>query len=321
MGEFELIERLFKAPAAGLAARRPGVLLGIGDDCALLDAGPLAISTDMLVEGRHFFRDADPAALGHKALAVNLSDLAAMGAEPLGFTLALALPAERARDLPWCEALAAGMLALAAEHDCALIGGDTTAGPLTLSITVFGRVDPARALRRDGARDGDDIWISGVLGDAAFALERRYAGRPASAAADLRLDRPTPRVALGRALAGVASAAIDLSDGLAGDLAHVLAASRLGARVDLDRLPLSAELLALSPGQRHRLALAGGDDYELCFTAAPAQREAVLAASRASATPVARIGAVSATPGLVWLDAGQPVELALRGFDHFAPAL
>jgi len=359
MGEFDLIDRLFRRPAAARAAR-PGVLLGIGDDCALIDAGPLAISTDMLVEGRHFFPDADPAALGHKALAVNLSDLAAMGAEPLGFTLALALPPERAGDLQWCEAFAAGMFALADAQACALIGGDTTAGPLTISITVFGRVDPARALRRSGACAGDDIWISGVIGDAALALARRFAARevgvalapngvisnapradsspsgraaPPNDAAGQRLDRPTPRVALGRALLGIASSAIDLSDGLAGDLMHVLDASTVDARIDLDRLPLSPELLAVAEPQRWKYALAGGDDYELCFTASAARRADVLAAAHASSTAVTRVGNITVpaanrgttiapdTAGrarIVWLRDGQPHPLALHGFDHFA---
>ncbi|WP_034410324.1 thiamine-phosphate kinase [Derxia gummosa] len=351
MGEFELIERLFRIPAAALAERRPGVLLGIGDDCALLDAGPLAVSTDMLIEGRHFFPDVDPAALGHKSLAVNLSDLAAMGAEPLAFTLALALPAERARDLAWCEAFAGGMLALAAGHGCALVGGDTTAGPLTISITVFGRVAPALAPRRDGARIGDDLWITGTIGDAALALEQLFAARgqggagvtkadssaggtdtdavgaspdagPAAIPTRHRLERPTPRCALGRRLPGLATSAIDISDGLAGDLGHVLAASGVDAVIDLDRLPLSPVLLALAPDARWRHALAGGDDYELCFTAPVAARDAVLAAAAVAATPIARAGSITARagdrPAICWRRGDAPVALALRGFDHFA---
>ncbi|WOP15817.1 thiamine-phosphate kinase [Ottowia sp. SB7-C50] len=339
MGEFELIDRFFKrksppppAPQADNATQT--IALGIGDDCALLQLAPgqqLAISTDMLVEGRHFFADVDPDALGHKALAVNLSDLAAMGAAPLAFTLALALPPERARDEAWLGAFARGLFALADAHACPLIGGDTTAGPLNLCITVFGQVPAGQALRRDGARVGDDIWVSGTLGDARLALgalRGEWTLPPAVlAAARQRLERPTPRLALGLALRGIASAAADVSDGLAGDLGHILQASRVGAVLDsADVSFLIAEYaLPSSAGgpfdadRRWRMALTGGDDYELVFTAPPVARAAVQAAAERAATPVTRIGRIEAAPGLRLTGAdGRTTPLAARAFDHFA---
>ena len=232
MGEFDLIARYFTHPARPDGA----VALGVGDDCALLAPKPgmqLAISSDMLVEGRHFFPDVDPEALGHKALAVNLSDLAACGARPLAFTLALSLP--RA-DEPWLAGFARGLMALANAHGCELVGGDTTQGPLKICITVFGEVPSGQALLRSGARPGDDIYVSGTLGDARLALEalRGRTTLPADVLerARQRLERPTPRVALGQALRGVASSAMDLSDGLLGDLLHILKASGAGACID-----------------------------------------------------------------------------------------
>src|SRR5574337_689716 len=229
MNEFELIERFFTRRARSAA-------LGVGDDCALLTPRPgmqLAISCDMLVQGQHFFADTDPEGLGHKALAVNLSDLAACGARPLAFTLALALP--RADDA-WLAAFSAGLYALADAHGCELIGGDTTAGPLAICITVFGEVPAGQALLRSGAHAGDDVYVSGTLGDARLALQaltgRLALDGAALATARARLEQPTPRVALGLALRGVASAAIDVSDGLVGDLGHILAASGVGACVD-----------------------------------------------------------------------------------------
>ena len=339
MGEFDLIERFFKqksapAPANQAQAATNSIVLGIGDDCALLQPAPgtqLAVSTDMLVEGRHFFADVDPSALGHKALAVNLSDLAAMGAEPLAFTLALALPPARAQDAPWLDAFSDGLLALAGAHGCALVGGDTTAGPLTLCITVFGQVPAGHALRRDGARAGDDLWVSGTLGDARLALAalRGEIDLPAEALAQARqrLERPTPRLALGTALRGIAHSAIDVSDGLAGDLGHILKASQVGAAieaVDASKLIASRALLAgaESPfGLKSLLSfiLTGGDDYELAFTAPPAARAAVQAAAQRAATPVTRIGRIEAEPGLRLIDAdGRVTPLAARAFDHFA---
>ena len=311
--------------------------LGIGDDCAVLTPAPgqqLAISTDMLVEGRHFFADVDPAALGHKALAVNLSDLAAMGAQPLAFTLALALPPARAGDDAWMSGFARGLFALADEHRCALVGGDTTAGPLNISITVLGQVPAGQALRRDGARAGDDIWVSGTLGDARLALlalQGQLTLPPDRLAAlRQRLERPTPRLALGTALRGVATSAIDLSDGLAGDLRHILKASGVGAVLDANALrtagataatvtrPAHAPSADAGPDLQHKLT--GGDDYELLFTAAPAHRDAVRAAGAASATPVTRIGRIEPAQG-AWLQDAQGGRQALsdfRSFDHFA---
>ena len=326
MGEFDLIAQFFQRPA-----RRAD--LGIGDDCALLQPAPgcqLAVSSDMLVAGRHFLPDADPRALGHKALAVNLSDLAACGAKPLAFTLALALPQA---DPHWLAPFAEGLFALADLHGCELIGGDTTQGPLNICITVMGEVPLAQgrsqALLRSGARAGDDLYVSGTLGDARLALDGlqgRLALPPAElAAARARLDTPTPRVALGLALRGVASAAIDISDGLLGDLRHVLRASGVGARLDADlalglrahgRAPSDA---ALPRAVRLACVLAGGDDYELAFTAPATARAAVQAAARDCATPVTCIGRIEAEPGLRLVDAaGQPLEDNFASFDHFA---
>lgn len=333
MGEFELIERFFKQPA-GARATPKTVALGIGDDCALLQPQPgmqIAISSDMLVEGRHFFPEVDPGALGHKALAVNLSDLAAMGAEPLGFTLAWALPAERAHDEPWLEAFSNGLLALAEAYRCPLVGGDTTAGPLNLCITVFGQLPAGQALRRDGARVDDDIWVSGTLGDARLALGvlRNEWSLPADAMAIARqrLERPVPRVALGLALRGVASACADVSDGLAGDLGHILKASAVGAHLEagaVARLTAAGALpslasTAFNPEALQQVALTGGDDYELVFTAPAAGRNAVQSASERANIPVTRIGRIDAQPGLRLIGAdGQSVPMAARAFDHFA---
>jgi thiamine-monophosphate kinase len=322
LGEFDLIRRYFERPAPAA----PGVVLGIGDDCALLqpDAGQrLAISTDMLVEGRHFFADVDPAALGHKALAVNLSDLAAMGAQPLGCTLALALP--RA-DEAWLAGFSGGLFALADAAACPLVGGDTTQGPLNLCITVFGQVPPGQELRRSGARAGDEIWVSGQLGDARLALDALLGEceLPAAMLARVRqrLERPTPRLALGLALRGVASAAADISDGLCGDLGHILNASGVGAELELDALAtsgaLSADLRTRPLAQQRCCALAGGDDYELVFTAPVSARSAVLQAAASAGTPVARLGRITPQPGLRWLDRGRPLALQLSRFDHFA---
>jgi len=326
MGEFDLIAHVFQR-RADAAPRRAEITLGIGDDCALLDIPSdqqLAVSSDMLVEGRHFFPDVEPAALGHKALAVNLSDLAAMGAQPLAFTLALALPPERADDVPWLDAFASGLMRLATQYHCALIGGDTTAGPLNLCITVFGYAPHGQALRRDGARAGDDLWVSGALGDARLALEALRGNVELLPAllrqARQRLERPTPRIALGLALRGVANSCIDLSDGLAGDLRHILHASHVGACIDADTV---ADLIqtpaSLTPQQRYAFTLAGGDDYELLFTALPDRRGAVLAAAQAAATPVTRIGRITETPGLTLHDMhGVAIAGDYSGFDHFA---
>lgn len=323
MGEFDLIARYFTRPVRRAA-------LGVGDDCALLAPAPgmqLAVSSDMLVEGRHFFADVDPEALGHKALAVNLSDLAACGARPLAFTLALSLPRV---DEAWLAGFSRGLLALADAHGCELVGGDTTQGPLNLCITVFGEVPTGQALLRSGARPGDDLYVSGTLGDARLALEALlgHAPLPAEvlARARQRLERPTPRVALGQALRGIASSAMDLSDGLLGDLSHILKSSGVGAHIDTHITSnLIAEKACLSGGNGHfdlefirQCTLAGGDDYELAFTAPPARRGAVAAASQASGTPVTRIGTVLAEPSLQLVDGqGQAVEHRYASFDHF----
>lgn len=321
MGEFELIARHFKR------AVRPGsrrVALGIGDDCALVapDEGmQLAVTTDMLVEGRHFLSTVAPARLGHKALAVNLSDLAACGAEPMAFTLALALP--RA-DESFLAPFAAGLFALAEAQGVELVGGDTTAGSLNICITAFGQVPRGQALLRSGARAGDDLWVSGRLGDARLALEV-FRGEVSLDAAEFEqvreaMERPQPRVTLGRALRGVATSAIDLSDGLVGDLGHVLAASNVGAVVDADALPRSTVLARQSLALQRQCVLAGGDDYELLFTAPASRRAAIEAAARLVGVPVTRFGQIDAAAGLHIVDrAGRKVEMNWRGFDHFAP--
>jgi thiamine-monophosphate kinase len=315
MGEFELIRRFFARPARH-------AVLGPGDDCALLQPAPgmqLAISSDMLVDGRHFLATVDPAKLGHKALAVNLSDLAACGAKPLAFTLALALPrADEAFLAPFAQ----GLLALADAHGCDLVGGDTTQGPLNICITVFGEVPAGQALLRSGARAGDDLWVSGTLGDARLALEvfRGKLSVPADVfeAARARMEAPTPRVALGVALRGVATSAIDISDGLLGDLTHVLRASGVGAVIDTSlALPLMAA--PLQGAQRLEYILAGGDDYELAFTAAPAQRAAVLRAAAQAGTVATCIGSIEAGSGIRLLDSkGQALDARYASFDHFA---
>lgn len=313
MGEFDLIARYFTRPAQ----RSP---LGVGDDCALLASAPgmhLAVSSDMLVEGRHFLSTVDPARLGHKALAVNLSDLAACGAKPLAFTLALSLPAV---DEAWLQGFAKGLFALADSHGCELVGGDTTRGPLNICITVFGEVPAGAALLRSGARVGDDIWISGNVGDARLALEvfrgKLVLPQGLMQLARDRMEMPTPRVALGLALRGIATSAIDLSDGLAGDLSHVLRQSGAGATLDADAVAArlaatrhpDAEALQLGADARHAVTLAGGDDYELAFTAPPSERERVEHAGRTAGTAVTRIGRIEAEAGLRLVNAaGQPL--------------
>jgi thiamine-monophosphate kinase len=315
LGEFELIERFFTRPA-----RR--AVLGVGDDCALLAGTPgmqWCVSSDMLVEGRHFLSTVAPQRLGHKALAVNLSDLAACGADPLAFTLALALP--RA-DENFLEGFAEGLWALAQRHGIDLVGGDTTAGPLNICITVIGQVPTGQALLRSGARAGDELWVSGTLGDARAALEcfRGTLVLGGHAFEQLRraMETPEPRVALGQRLRGVASSAIDVSDGLLGDLAHVMQRSGVGARLDLDALPRGTVLAGLPHALQRECLLHGGDDYELLFSAEPAQRGAVLAAARDAGVPVTCIGRIEPGAALVVTDgAGQPLAVTPRGFDHF----
>lgn len=315
--EFDLIARYFTRPAAGAE-------LGVGDDAALvrLSSGmELAVSSDMLVAGRHFLADAEPYLLGHKALAVNLSDLAAMGARPRWATLALALPEA---DETWLEAFSRGFFDLARRYQVDLVGGDTTRGPLNLCITILGEVAMGQALRRDGARVGDDVWVSGNLGGAALGL-RHLRGEVGltqvmAEACLARLHTPEPRVELGQALVGLARSAIDVSDGFIADLGHILARSGVGAEVEFGRLPAHPAVAArLSDALARQCLLAGGDDYELCFTAAPDQVRAVLAAGAAAAVGVTRVGRITAEPGLRILGPeGQAMELEMRGYDHFA---
>ena len=324
MGEFDLIARYFTRPAKR-------AVLGVGDDCALLQPKPgmqLAISSDMLVEGRHFFADVDPRALGHKALAVNLSDLAACGAAPLAFTLALSLPSI---DNAWLQSFSNGLWALADQHGCELVGGDTTRGPLNICITVFGEVPRGQALLRSGAQAGDDLYVSGTLGDARLALDALLGkiSLPPDMLLQtrLRLEQPTPRIALGIALRGLATSAIDISDGLAGDLGHILKASGVGAQVNT---AIALNLIAacahndwaacqFDAEKQLKIVLSGGDDYELAFTAPPAARAAMQAAAAASQTPVTRIGIIQSEPGLRLLDSsGRPIDTQFCSFDHFA---
>jgi thiamine-monophosphate kinase len=320
LSEFDLIKEYFVRPQHAQRAS-----LGIGDDCALLTPTPgmqTAISSDMLVEGRHFFAGEDAYRLGHKALAVNLSDLAAMGARPVAFTLALALPAA---ERSWLDGFARGLFALADAFNIELIGGDTTKGPLNICITVFGEVAPGHALRRSAAQPGDDVWISGSLGDARLALGARRGevtlDAASEAAAAVRLHTPVPRVELGVLLADqrLAHAAIDISDGLVGDLGHILARSGVGATLDVDALPAGEVLSTRETALRRAWSAAGGDDYELCFTAPAAARSAILAAAGSVATRVTRVGRIDAAPGLRWTDAaGAALDLQLHSFDHFS---
>ena len=315
--EFDLIAKYFTRPVAN-------ALLGVGDDCALIRVATgreLAISTDTLVSGTHFFPGADPLKLGHKALAVNLSDLAAMGAMPRYVTLALTLPAV---DAAWLEAFSRGFFKLADEAGIELIGGDTTRGPLSMTLTAFGEVPAGKALRRDGARAGDDIWVSGSLGGAALAL-RHLQGALVLKHIVLvhaleRLHLPAPRNALGCALVDVAHSAIDISDGLIADLTHICGRSGLAAVVEWPSVPLSPTLLSVGPEFRVPCALAGGDDYELCVTASENRRAAIEAIAAATGVALTRIGKMQAgNPQVIVQDErGAPMHVVAAGFDHFA---
>ena len=315
MGEFDLIAKFFTRRVTRAA-------LGVGDDCALFATSPgmqLAVSSDMLVEGRHFLPTVQPARLGHKALAVNLSDLAACGAKPMAFTLALALPRI---DEVFLDGFARGLLALADAHGCELVGGDTTQGPLNICITVFGEVPAGQALLRSGAQVGDDLYVSGTLGDARLALEvfRGALALDGAAFEAVRsaMEQPQPRIALGLALRGLATSAIDVSDGLLGDLGHVLRRSGVGAEVQVDALPRSAVLRALPQRWQRQCTLAGGDDYELVFTAPPQHAARVAAAGLTAQLSVTRIGHINAAPGLRLIDAdGRTVADSFGSFDHF----
>jgi len=349
MSEFDLIRRYFTRST-------PGAVLGVGDDAALLSmvsGTELAISTDMLVSGTHFFPDADPFFLGHKTLAVNLSDLAAMGAQPRWATLALSLP--RADDR-WLKEFSRGFFALADQHGVELIGGDTTRGPLNLCVTIMGEIPCGAALQRSGARIGDDIWISGHLGDAALALAYMQSQVALTEADFARcagaLHQPVPRLALGLALRGVARSAIDISDGLIADLGHILDCSKVGAEIYFDALPVSELMRSLSPGSSakgrqstirqagcgvdtsaggsggrdsagerglfQRCVLAGGDDYELCFTAPASQRDQLGKISRRINLPLTRIGTIVAGSSCVVRSAeGGNINIGESGYDHF----
>ncbi len=318
--EFELIRQHFTHAT-------PRTLLGVGDDAALVRASrgqDLAVAADMLVAGRHFFRDADPQSVGHKALAVNLSDMAAMGAVPRWATLGIAMPKADAR---WVAAFSRGFMTLARKHGVALIGGDTTRGPLNICVQIIGEVPPQQALRRDGAKPRDDIWVSGTLGDAALAVaakNKRIRLNPAERKrAQQRLDWPQPRLALGLALRSIARSVIDVSDGLVADLGHICERSRVAAVVDFTRLPVPPWLRQhLASSVARAALLSGGDDYELCFTAAQDKRAAVERAASRTRTRVTRIGRVIRAPAgacsVVVVDKdGLPLVMKCRGFDHF----
>lgn len=310
--EFALIDAIARRVAA-----RGDVVLGIGDDAAILSVPTdrqLVVAMDTLNAGVHFPGETLPADIGWKALAVNLSDLAAMGARPAWCTLSLSLPASDSR---WLEGFLDGFLALAARHGVALVGGDTTRGPLSVCVTAHGLVEPGRSLRRDGARVGDDVWVTGTLGDAAGALAQWRAGGDRDPALRERLDRPLPRVEAGLALAGLANAAIDVSDGLLADLGHVCSASRVGAEIAVGMLPPSPALVAaFDQGQRRALQCSGGDDYELCFTAARERRDDIAASGGGVA--MTRIGRIVAGEAVSVVDeAGKPWISPRRGFDHF----
>ena len=317
MDEFELIRRFWEP--LGQKVTHPAVRQGIGNDGAVVQvpAGrELVLSVDTLVEGVHFPADIAPHALGWRALAVNLSDLAAMGADPLCYTLAMTLPEP---STGWLEQFAAGIGELSARHGIQLVGGDMTRGPLTVTIQVQGLVPAGGALGRDGARPGDLICVSGTLGDAGEALN--WLGWPVAESSEVRtvLQRyhyPEPRLTLGQALRGRASAAIDVSDGLMADLTHILQASGCGARVDYQCLPVSGALQALAGEVCRRAAAAAGDDYELCFTW-PGTEDTLKALSAAGQVPVTVIGRIESQPGLRLMDGDEPLELGVAGYRHF----
>lgn len=319
-GEFSLIGRYFDR----VRTSRRDVETGIGDDCALLtvpDKQVLAISTDTLVSGTHFLPDISPRDLGYKALAVNVSDLAAMGADPAWLTLALTLPEV---DEAWLEAFSDSLFEQLNYYDMQLIGGDTTRGPLSMTLGIHGFVPAGRALKRSGAKPGDWIYVTGTPGDSAAGLailQQRLTVADSEQSAYLvqRHLRPTPRVLQGQALRDLASSAIDLSDGLISDLGHILKASDCGARLNLDALPLSAAMKQhFEPQQAIRWALSGGEDYELCFTVPEINRGALDVALGYHGVPFTCIGQIAPqSEGLTLLQNDKPVEFNLKGFDHF----
>ncbi|MBS1174129.1 MAG: thiL [Burkholderiaceae bacterium] len=330
MDEFSLIGAYFKRAIS--PSKTPQMDVGVGDDAALFrvaDGHQCVVSSDLLIEGRHFFADVAPRALGHKSLAVNLSDLAAMGAQPLGFTLSIGLPRV---DTEWLSEFSKGLFALADEFNCPLIGGDTTqSDTIVINITIFGQVPTGQAILRSGAQVGDDVWVTGTLGDAAYALNLMQNAPTHSDLAQVRarLEMPTPHVAFACALrsAGLAHSMLDVSDGLAGDLPHILRASNVSARIDCDALPQSSVLSQLPAAQAWQYAVAGGDDYELCLTASATSevRAALFDLAQKFATPITRVGTI--TPmnqenQVIWHSERAP-EVAQRlacsnGFNHFA---
>lgn len=325
-GEFQIIEKFFTYQTFGAWKSQ-----GVGDDCAIIDtgAGRIAVTCDMMALGTHFLPEADPEDVGYKALAVNLSDLAAAGAVPRAFFLSIGLPR---RDDGWLADFSRGLMKLARESGCALLGGDTTRtpevqgrhAPVTISITAMGDLPAGMGLTRKGAKPGDDIWVSGTVGDAYAALKCRWGAW--SVMPDLepelfaRMDRPTPRIALGQALLGAASAAADISDGLLADLGHILERSGVSAEIEWEKIPTSVALQSMTPARQHEAALAGGDDYELIFTAPPSSAERIYEAGLLSGTPVTRIGRVierTSRAVTVRTPDELPVLLVTEGFDHF----
>lgn len=325
-GDFQIIEKFFTYQTFGAWKSQ-----GVGDDCAIIDtgAGRIAVTCDMMALGTHFLPDADPEDVGYKALAVNLSDLAAAGAVPRAFFLSIGLPR---RDDGWLADFSRGLMKIARESGCALLGGDTTRtpevqgrhAPVTISITAMGDLPAGMGLTRKGAKPGDDIWVSGTVGDAYAALKCRWGAW--SVMPDLepelfaRMDRPTPRIALGQALLGAASAAADISDGLLADLGHILERSGVSAEIEWEKIPTSVALQSMTPARQHEAALAGGDDYELIFTAPPSSAERIYEAGLLSGTPVTRIGRVierTSRAVTVRTPDGRPVLLVTEGFDHF----
>lgn len=316
--EFDLIQGFFTEQTV----RRSDVLFGIGDDAALLSPPPgssLVVSTDTLISGVHFPENTDAHAVGHKTLAVNLSDMAAMGAKPAWISLAISLPE---KDDAWLHDFSRGLFALAQEFNVQLIGGDTTRGPLSLTIQIMGFVPEGQALMRSGAQPGDAIFLTGTLGDAGLGLLLKQA--PVTAPDDAcrflidRLEYPTPRISAGLALEGLASSAIDISDGLVADLGHIAKASGVGANIDITRLPFSTAFLTRATQADWQRAVSAGDDYELCFTAPMAHEANVLERLRAVDCPCVRIGEITTEPGVRWYDAEQgEQQMTYAGFDHF----
>nr|WP_206171851.1 thiamine-phosphate kinase [Thiorhodococcus mannitoliphagus] len=310
-----MIRRYF----ADIGPPRSDTALGVGDDCALLEiplGQTLAVSIDTLVSGVHFLPDCDPECLGHKSLAVGLSDLAAMGAQPAWSTLALTFPAA---EEAWISAFSRGFARLSDAHGMRLVGGDTTRGPLSVTVQVHGLVPADAAIRRSGARPGDRVYVSGTLGDAGLALRRMLAGEGVDASLRSRLECPEPRVRLGQGLRGLASAMIDVSDGLAADLGHILEASGVGAEIELARLPLSPLVAEVVQGTGDwSLPLSSGDDYELCFCVPQRHEERVEAVAQTAGLPLTLIGTLSAAPGLrLRLPNGDRLETERTGYDHF----